>query len=55
MLKDNPAATFGQYNNRLKIGGVKITIDGSPQGRTAYFTTPYSPAGPAARRTGPAS
>lgn len=32
--------------NRLKIGGVKITIDGSPQGKTAFFTTPYLTGGP---------
>jgi predicted amidohydrolase YtcJ len=30
----------------LKIGGVKITIDGSPQGKTAFFTTPYLTGGP---------
>jgi len=37
---------FGKYNNRLKLGGIKITIDGSPQGRTALFTTPYLTGGP---------
>ena len=37
---------WGKYKNRLKIGGVKITIDGSPQGRTAFFTTPYLTGGP---------
>jgi hypothetical protein len=45
-LKANPADTWGKYDNRLKIGGVKITIDGSPQGRTAFFTTPYLTGGP---------
>jgi predicted amidohydrolase YtcJ len=30
-----------QYNKRLRIGGAKITIDGSPQGRTAWLTKPY--------------
>ena len=30
-----PVAGWGKYNKRFKIGGVKITIDGSPQGRTA--------------------
>ncbi len=39
-------STWGTYNRRLKIGGVKITIDGSPQGRTAAFTTPYLTGGP---------
>jgi hypothetical protein len=46
VLKDNPVATWGKYEQRLKIGGVKITIDGSPQGRTAAFTTPYLTGGP---------
>lgn len=30
-----------QYNNRFKIGGFKIFLDGSPQGKTAYMRTPY--------------
>ena len=42
-----PVETWGKYTNRVKIGGAKITIDGSPQGRTAYFTTPYLTGGPA--------
>jgi len=46
VLKDNPPSSFGQYKNRLKLGGVKITIDGSPQGKTALFTTPYLTGGP---------
>ncbi len=32
---------IGVYRNRLKFGGVKITGDGSPQGKTAYLTKPY--------------
>jgi hypothetical protein len=46
ILKDTPPATFGTYHNRLKLGGIKITSDGSPQGKTAYFTTPYLTGGP---------
>ena len=46
VLKAYPKETWGQYENRLKIGGVKITIDGSPQGKTAFFTTPYLTGGP---------
>ncbi|WP_198944475.1 amidohydrolase [Robiginitalea sediminis] len=42
-----PVEEWEKYNNRLKIGGVKITIDGSPQGRTAAFTSPYLTGGPA--------
>jgi predicted amidohydrolase YtcJ len=41
-----PPDRFGSYDNRLKLGGCKITIDGSPQGRTAWFTTPYLAGGP---------
>ena len=29
------------YKNRYRIGGVKLTLDGSPQGRTAWCTHPY--------------
>ena len=32
----------GIYRNRLKIGGIKLTGDGSPQGKTAYMSQPYS-------------
>ena len=46
VLESNPVDTWGQYHKRLKIGGVKITIDGSPQGRTAFFTAPYRTGGP---------
>ncbi len=30
-----------KYNNHYRIGGVKLTLDGSPQGRTAWRTLPY--------------
>ncbi len=29
------------YNNRLKIGGIKMFLDGSPQVRTAWLRKPY--------------
>ncbi len=33
---------WGQkYRSRLRFAGSKITLDGSPQGRTAWRTTPY--------------
>jgi predicted amidohydrolase YtcJ len=32
---------FGNYVGRLKIGGIKLILDGSPQGKTAYLTEPY--------------
>ena len=44
--KANPPESFGKYQNGLKLGGCKITADGSPQGRTAWFTTPYLTGGP---------
>ena len=46
VLEKNPPNTFGKYVNHVKLGGVKITMDGSPQGKTAYFTTPYLTGGP---------
>ena len=33
--------SFGSYRKRLKVGGVKLMLDGSPQGKTAYLTEPY--------------
>lgn len=35
------AHTFGRYDKRLKLGGIKYLTDGSPQGKTAWFTHPY--------------
>ena len=29
------------YRNRVRIGGAKATIDGSPQGKTAFLSQPY--------------
>lgn len=46
VLKKHPAASFGRYENHLKLGGCKIMVDGSPQSRTALFTTPYLKGGP---------
>jgi predicted amidohydrolase YtcJ len=39
-----------EYRNHLRIGGVKVVTDGSPQGRTAAFTTPYLTDGPAGQK-----
>ncbi|GIO24123.1 amidohydrolase [Oceanobacillus sp. J11TS1] len=30
-----------KYTNRFKIGGYKMFLDGSPQGKTAWLTEPY--------------
>lgn len=46
ILAEIPVSQWGAYDNHFKIGGVKITLDGSPQGRTAFFTTPYLTGGP---------
>lgn len=32
---------WGEYRNGLKYAGLKIAVDGSPQGKTAYLTRPY--------------
>ena len=50
VLAEFPASEWGKYQNRFKLGGVKITLDGSPQGRTAFFTTPYLTGGPAGEK-----
>jgi predicted amidohydrolase YtcJ len=49
-LRTNPPSSFGKYDQRLKLGGIKITLDGSPQGRTAHFTTPYLTDGPGGQK-----
>ena len=45
-----PPRNEPEYKNRLRIGGVKVVADGSPQGRTAFFTKPYLTAGPAGQK-----
>jgi predicted amidohydrolase YtcJ len=43
------AAEYGQYSDYkdgLKLGGIKIISDGSPQGKTAFFSQPYLTGGP---------
>ena len=32
---------WGVYEKGVKLAGIKITIDGSPQGKTAYLSKPY--------------
>src|SRR5271168_482167 len=50
VLEKYPAGTWGSYDNRFKLGGVKTVWDGSPQGKTAYFTKPYLTGGPAGQK-----
>ena len=47
---DKPEYKFGQYNNKFKIHACKITLDGSPQGKTAFVTKPYLTGGPAGEK-----
>jgi predicted amidohydrolase YtcJ len=35
-----------EYRNHWRVGGVKLGLDGSPQGKTAYLTKPYYVAPP---------
>src|SRR5699024_4954058 len=39
-LKKHPEID-NKYKNRLKIGGYKLLLDGSPQGKSAWLTEPY--------------
>ncbi len=39
-LKDS-SLNWKQYHNHFKTQGTKIISDGSPQGKTAYFTKPF--------------
>lgn len=40
LLCENPDYC-GQYPGHLKLGGYKLFLDGSPQGRTAWMEAPY--------------
>ncbi len=44
-MKDSPLLQgpymSRNYTDHFRIGGVKLTFDGSPQGKTAWFTKPY--------------
>ena len=46
-LLDNQFAPSLVYKNNWRVGGVKLSLDGSPQGKTAYLSSPYfiAPAG----------
>ncbi len=41
ILEVDDPETSKEYTNHFRIGGVKLTIDGSPQGKTAWLTKPY--------------
>jgi predicted amidohydrolase YtcJ len=40
-LLADTAHKFGVYDNHLKLEGFKLVADGSPQGKTAFFSEPY--------------
>ena len=40
-IVENNTKFVKQYCNHYKIGGYKIILDGSPQGRTAWMSKPY--------------
>jgi predicted amidohydrolase YtcJ len=46
-LPKESAAAFGKYHRRLKLAGVKLVLDGSPQGKTAFWSKPLLTPGPA--------
>jgi hypothetical protein len=46
-LPDTAGEVFDKYRNHLKLGGIKIPLDGSPQGKTAFWTEPLLTPGPA--------
>lgn len=42
---DNNKDCLNTYVNHFKIGGYKIVLDGSPQGKSAWMTRPYENSG----------
>ncbi len=45
-LPERAGEAFGRYRNHLKLQGVKFIMDGSPQGKTAFWTEPLLTGGP---------
>jgi predicted amidohydrolase YtcJ len=45
-LPETAAQAFGVYQNRLKLQGIKFVLDGSPQGKTAFWSEPLLTKGP---------
>ncbi|PWG59145.1 amidohydrolase [Bifidobacterium catulorum] len=43
VLDDYATYVGKDYHNGLRIGGLKVVLDGSPQARTAWVTEPYTP------------
>lgn len=49
MVSENEISTYSKqnrkYKNHLKVGGYKLVLDGSPQGKTAWLSKPYEESG----------
>ena len=37
----NQNKDYHRYQNHFKLGGYKLFLDGSPQGKTAWISKPY--------------
>lgn len=46
LLKNNAEPFKAGYDRRFRIGGVKVISDGSPQGKTAFWSKPLLTPGP---------
>lgn len=40
-VKEQFPDCIGQYHHHIRMGGIKMFLDGSPQGRTAWLSAPY--------------
>ncbi len=40
-FEDVMSSASSGYSSRYRIGGIKLSLDGSPQGKTAWLTKPY--------------
>jgi hypothetical protein len=49
-ILSDPRYRFGAYHGGLKLQAIKFVQDGSPQGKTAYVTTPYLTGGPGGQK-----
>ena len=49
-LPDDTKTAFGTYRDHVKLQGIKFVIDGSPQGKTAYWTKPLLTSGPSGEK-----
>lgn len=45
-LPEEAPQAFGYYRDRLKLQGLKLVLDGSPQGKTAFWSEPLLTSGP---------